>query len=210
MAKKDRITTPVGVAVYPHLNRPDTKFNSDGEYKVKLRLSAEEAEEIVNKIDEAVEKSLEKAKKDNPKKKNIKQSGFIPYETDEETGDVELSFKLNAVGKNSKTGETWKNSPKLFDAKGKPTKVKVGGGSRIRISAELNPYYTPTIGAGVSLRLKAVQIEELMQGDDATSYGFDEIEDGFDASDAEDDDFETTDSEESQNEGEDGNGDYDF
>ena len=121
-----------------------------------------------------------------------------------------LSFKLNAVGKNSKTGETWKNTVKLFDAKGKPTKVKVGGGSRIRVSAEINPYYTPTIGAGVSLRLKAVQIEELMQGGDATSYGFDEIEDGFDASEHEDEDLETTSTEEGSNEGDDGDEDYDF
>jgi hypothetical protein len=209
MAKRDSITTPIGVAVYPHLNRPDTKFNADGDYSVKLRLTAEDAESLVEKIDQAVEDNFAKVKKDNPKKK-VKKSDFLPYDTDEETGEITLSFKLNAVGKNSKTGETWKNTVKLFDAKGKPTKAKVGGGSRVRVAAEINPYYTPTIGAGVSLRLKAVQIEELMQGGDATSYGFDEIEDGFDAADVEDDDFETTDTEEGPSEGEDGDEDYDF
>ena len=69
MAKRDNITTPTGVAVYPHLKRPDTKFNPDGDYSVKLRLPAEDAESLVEKIDEAVENNFAKVKKDNPKKK---------------------------------------------------------------------------------------------------------------------------------------------
>ena len=38
-ARNPRYVTQVGVAIYPHLVEPDTKFNAEGEYKVKLRLS---------------------------------------------------------------------------------------------------------------------------------------------------------------------------
>ena len=40
------ITTPIGTAVYPHLNEPDTKFEDDGVYTTQLRLTAEEADTI--------------------------------------------------------------------------------------------------------------------------------------------------------------------
>jgi len=43
------------------------------------------------------------------------------------------------------------------------------------------PYYTAMAGAGVSLRLRAVQVVKLVQGGsgDASGFGFDEIKDGY-------------------------------
>ena len=38
------LTTPAGLARFPSLNRPDTKFSEVGVYKVNLELSAEDAE----------------------------------------------------------------------------------------------------------------------------------------------------------------------
>ena len=77
------------------------------------------------------------------------------------------------------------------DAKGKPLtgETKVGGGSVIKVSYEVVPYYTAIAGAGVSLRLKAVQIIELKAysgGGNAESYGFGE-EEGFEADDEDND-----------------------
>ena len=34
---KKTFTTHKGIAVYPHLNRPDYQFNTDGVYATKLR-----------------------------------------------------------------------------------------------------------------------------------------------------------------------------
>ena len=45
------ITTPAGVARYPHLNRPDTKFDEIGVYKVNLELTAEEAEPFISQVE---------------------------------------------------------------------------------------------------------------------------------------------------------------
>ena len=50
----------------------------------------------------------------------------------------------------------------------------IWGGSVLRISADLIPFYVAAVGAGVSLRLKAVQIIDLKTGGGAgaESYGF--------------------------------------
>jgi len=50
----------------------------------------------------------------------------------------------------------------------------------MKVSAELIPYYTAMAGAGVSLRLRAVQITKLVEGGsgNAKGYGFGE-EDGY-------------------------------
>ena len=45
------ITTPVGIARYPHLNRPDTKYKEEGEYKVNLEMSSEDAEPFIKQIE---------------------------------------------------------------------------------------------------------------------------------------------------------------
>ena len=31
-----------GEAIYPHLSKPDVRFNADGEYKVTLKISKQE------------------------------------------------------------------------------------------------------------------------------------------------------------------------
>jgi len=51
----------------------------------------------------------------------------------------------------------------------------------MKVSAELMPWYTAMAGAGVSLRLRAVQITELVEGGagSAEGYGFDKVEGGF-------------------------------
>ena len=50
--KKPRYTTPAGIAQYPWLNKPDTKFNPDGEFKVNLEVDSESAQSLVTFLDE--------------------------------------------------------------------------------------------------------------------------------------------------------------
>jgi hypothetical protein len=45
-------TTPKGIAQYPWLSKPDTKFSEEGDYKVNLILSKEEAIPILKQINE--------------------------------------------------------------------------------------------------------------------------------------------------------------
>ena len=180
MAKKT-LTSPKGVAVWPKVNRPDTKFNADGVYTVDLRLEGNPAEGLKAVIGGYINDSYDTAVKDNPKaKKSIVKAFPYKAETDEEgdeTGATLFRFKRKAVGKNGKTGETWKNTVKLFDAKGSPCAVQVGGGSDVRVSFTIRSYYmSSTKNAGVTLDLLAVQIIKLVQGGSAESYGFSQEE----------------------------------
>tara|TARA_Y100000310_G_C20543552_1_gene744492 strand:- start:383 stop:979 length:597 start_codon:yes stop_codon:yes gene_type:complete len=173
-----RFVSPTGVAVYPYLHKPDTKFNSDGEYKTTLRINKDDAKEIITKIDEGIKSSASKVKQ---KGNGSVKTANPPYKTDE-NGDYLVNFKLKAKVTNSKTGNTWTQKPAVFDATGKPMKADtiIWGGSEMKISYELIPYHTSMIGAGVTLRLKAAQILKLVSGDGAaaSSFGF-EKEDGF-------------------------------
>lgn len=188
--------TPKGIASWPRLHEPDTKFKKEGEYSIKLKLSGAAAAELNAVIEEAHEAAYEankkaiaeaKAKEKNPKKRaEIKERADLPckelYENDEPTGEYEFNFKMKASGVSHKTGKPWTRKPAVFNAKGKPLsaeeKQKVGGGSVVKVSYEISPFYTAALGAGVSLRLEAVQVIELksFSNRDANSYGFGEEE----------------------------------
>jgi hypothetical protein len=183
-AKNPRYTTPAGIAQYPYLTKPDTKFNPDGEYKISVEIPGAAAQDIVTFLDEQFEASVAKAKKDNPGKK-IKQ-GDVPYSVNDDTGKVTVRFKLKAKV-TPKQGDPFEQRPALFDAKGKPigADAKIGGGSKVKVAYELVPYYTAIAGAGISLRLKAVQVIDLVEfsgGASSEAYGFGE-EEGYEAED---------------------------
>ena len=204
MAKKKYLTSPEGKAVYPWLNTPDTKFNKGGEFKVTLELSEIDAEDITHLINEAIEteytEQLEKAKPQD-KKKIVKQ---FPYEnvcddTGEETGDVGFKFKMNHTIV-TKKDETFKQSPDLFDKYGTTVTDNIYGGSRVKCAYELVPYFIGKDKAvGCSLRLRAVQVLELVSGSggSADAFGFEtealpeaaEVAEAADDSEGESDDF---------------------
>lgn len=183
-AKNPRYVTPAGIAQYPYLSKPDTKFNPDGEYKMKLEVSDPTGvQALVTFLDEQIVKSVELAKKENPGKK-IK-TGDAPYSINEDSGKITVSFKLKAKV-TPKNGEPFEQRPAIFDAKGKPLQdVNVGGGSKVKVAYEVVPFYTALVGASISLRMKAVQVIDLKEfsgGASAEGYGFGE-EDGYEAED---------------------------
>lgn len=180
--KAERFVSPKGIASYPYLTKPDTKFNTEGEYKVSLLVSGGDASKAIDFLTEQHKAAVSKAKKENAGKR-VKESELPFIENDD--GTVTFKFKMKAKV-TPKKGDTFEQKPALFDAKGKPLtgETKIGGGSVVKVCYEVVPYYTAIAGAGVSLRLKAVQIIELKEysgGGNAESYGFGE-EEGFEAS----------------------------
>lgn len=172
MAKKPKIKfqTPVGVAKYPHLNRPDTAFDAEGKYKTELILSPEDAKPLIKIIEDAA------------KEEHGKAHYRVPYTVDEETGEV--AFKLQS-----------KYEPLFFDSAGQlvPQNAlpQLGGGSRIALKGFLNVYKVSGT-CGVAITLRSVQIVEASQG--MNGEGFDAIDGGgftVDTSVA-DDPFEST------------------
>jgi hypothetical protein len=175
--------TPMGKSQWAKIAVPDTKFVADGEYSIRLRLKGASATKLQASIDKAVEKAVAKAVEDNPNKK-IKK-GTVPYvevvEDGNQTGELEFKFKQKKIIQ-TKNGPIEKKVV-MFDANNKPIveKLLVGNGSDVKVAYDPKPYYTPTQGASVSLKLVGVQILNLVpynNDDSAESLGF-KKEDGY-------------------------------
>lgn len=194
-AKKEKLAThktPKGTAIYPWLTKPDTKYNADGEYRIKLRLSEKAAAPIIEMIDEAIAKKMPEALEEvqgnakmaeayrkagklvetkAAKGKTATITGIVestPYakvfnDQNQETGEVDLTFKMKALVK-PKNGDPFTQKPKLFDASGKPIvgRVAIHGGSEVQVAFQMVPFSTSIAGCGVSLRLQAVAVFKLV------------------------------------------------
>lgn len=163
------IKSPQGIARYPYLNTPDTKFDVDGAYKVTLVLdNNDETQALVATLTSIHEAAIAQAKKDNPGKK-IK-SATLPINDEAEEGKTYISFKLKAHV-TPRNGAPFDQKPVLFDAKGNQINKEIGDGSTVRVAFEASSFYTATVGAGLTLRLKAVQVLSLVPIDE-TSFSF--------------------------------------
>jgi len=175
-----RLTSPKGVAMYPKLNRADTKFNEDGVYSTKLLVSKEEATSFVQSVKQLLKEYYEETCKQQ--KKNKLKLADYPWKENEDGDKLEINFKLPAKVK-TKNGEIIEMRPALFDSKGTPCDKLIGGGSTIKIGCEASPWFVPALGVGVTLRLRAVQVIDLKEpssgGSSFESFGFSSEEEGF-------------------------------
>lgn len=185
--KPIRMTSPKGTLLFPWLNKPDTKFNPEGKYRVTLRLSEADGKALVAKLQPIEDKLVATAQKDPKRKgKRIKTHDFFKLVHDDNgdpTGEYEFSMKMTASGVR-KDGTAWAMKPDLFDRHGQklPADVAIWGGSTGKVSFDVVPY-DKAIGTGISLRLNAVQVITLSEGGrSAAGYGFanegDDDEDG--------------------------------
>ena len=203
--KLPSFTTPALTFKFPKLTEPDFKFKTQGEFSVKGIGKLAQLQALINKIKPLWEAAIaegEEAYKALPvatrKKMEAKGQGFTanPFyspvydDNEEETDEVELKFGMNYSGEyksGPKAGQKWTRQPALFDAKGRPLSknTQIWGGTVGKVSFEVSPYWIPAQGAaGVSLRLQAVQIIDLVSGGqrNANAYGFGE-EEGYEQSD---------------------------
>jgi hypothetical protein len=172
------IVSPKGLASYPFLNNPSTKFKPEGEYSVKLVLNAEDGAKFVDQV-KAVLRDAYKEQCALIKKDKLKMADFPWKET--EDGKIEVKFGQTASYK-SKQGDVYERKIALFDTKGNPVSDTIGSSSVLRCAADIYPWYAPSLGMGVSLKLKAVQVVELVAPSrilSADAYGFSAEEEGY-------------------------------
>ena len=165
----------LGEALYPHLNRPDVKFNEAGEYKVTLKIPEAKAKSMIASYEKAIQDSISEAEQ----KLNGKKVKLAPKPFSVEDGFALFKYKMKATGVNRKTKEPFSQRPALFDAKKNPlnpSTCNIWGGSKLKIAYNLRAYYSPALGAGVTAQLKAVQIIELVEGKQLDVFS---KEDGF-------------------------------
>lgn len=174
-----------GTAMWAKVFEPDTKFNPDGDYSINIQMPLADSANMSEQLEEIVQAKFNEAIKDDPRLKNTltTQSVCQPVydrETGDDTGNVEFKFKLKAKVR-KRDGTYYEQSPAVLDSKKVPMSkdLLIGNGSRVKVAFEPIPYVMPsTKKAGVSLRLKAVQVLDLVEyGNSATSV-FDE-EDGY-------------------------------
>ena len=176
-----RITSPLGTAIYPRLTQPDTKFDKDGVYSVDLELDPTDktSSTFIDSLKKAADDAY-KATVEEKGGKKLKRCDLPIKETDD--GKVRIKFKLKAKAGNDE--RSWEQKPVIFDSAGTAMQAppNVGSGSRIKVAFEVVPFFTAMVGAGISLRMKAVQIVELKEyspGDNFDAYGFKADPKGF-------------------------------
>jgi len=158
------LSSPKGVARYPHLIDPDTKFDPPT-YKVKLVPSVEDSEAFLARLvefyDAAYDAECKQSGQPINKSPHLPWSVDIDQDTNEPTGKSVFFFKLKASGQSRKTGKSWDNHIAWLNAARQPISVPengIGGGSILRIAFE--PYTWTHNGFGMTLRIKLVQVLE--------------------------------------------------
>lgn len=180
---KLRITTPICKFQYPKLIEPDTKFNPLGDYKISGVIEAADASALADQLDNLLTRHKESLKAQAPTQKF--KLADLPYGFEDIEGKAMFVVKTKMKAKGvDRDGRQWSSAPALFDAKGRAivdreSLKNMWSGTLGRISFEACPFYQPALGAGISLRLKGVQVISLVEsGGDASSFGFGE-EDGW-------------------------------
>jgi len=190
MAKtKKYYTTPEGIFSYPYLLKPDMgndKFTADPAFKVDLRLSVEDAAGMMELLNKAADAGVAQAKKNAKTPADAKKvKRMPPYELEldeagEETGMVTFKFRMAETVKAGKTWDAFTQKPAVYDKKGKFEGDAIFGGTKGLVNYWINVYDLPPkkqddvpAKGGASLKLRAVQITELVAGGlTAESCGF--------------------------------------
>lgn len=171
-----KFNTPRGTFLYAWLDKPDTKFDADGLYKVTQQLPASAVEtlpvgEITTLHGDFVDKLRQSliAKGQGQKAKTLKiKTEYFPKEYDkktgEETGNVLINASMKASGV-SKTKGPWTRKPDVYDVHGQPYAGRVYGQSVGILRIEARPWYVASSNeTGVSMKLVAAQITKLVDG----------------------------------------------
>ena len=178
-----KLTTPIGKAFYPRL-QPDYKWDENGQYTCKIHIEDEkEFKEFADKVEKLVQEEYKEELKKQGKTK-LKPFNTPPIRVTDD-GDNEIYGKQVAKKETAKGERTF--SIGIYDSQGNklPASTNCGSGSKLRMSVDLATWYVPALGFGYSLRLRAVQIIELVEysggggADNAESLGFGEVKGGF-------------------------------
>ena len=147
--------TPIGEALYPYLTKPDTEYNSEGVYHVKLKVKKEEALKDIKIINDEIAKQVAEQHKKVPGIKELKRAP-TPYELSED-GSYVFKFKS-------------KFPPKLYDDTGGALPNDKTIWSKTTMRVKYTPSgYNQSIGIGCTLRLVSCQIDNLVEGNENTT-----------------------------------------
>lgn len=197
-AYTDFVTAKGEVIGFSSIFKPSTTYNKAGEYLISILVSEEEGKKTLEAIKEVRKiqfKNFKKGKTDTVAEiLTVKPYSKVDEETGESEPDSEGRWIIKAKAKaNIKEGKAT-HKIGVFDAKGKPVPAcRLGEGSTVRLKLNLSGY-TVAGKSGVSIKLSAVQIINLVEyqgtSNTASFDGFKVEEDGYEFN---EEDIETSD-----------------
>lgn len=174
MAKKEsiveKISTGIAEAHFIAVCKSITKYDPEGLYHANVLIPKTEGEKIAKMAKAIEEKQFETYRKNN---KRVEFTACVPYvkvEKDEngriikETPDPEGRYILKTKNKAYiKNGVPGQKIP-VFDSRLNPIEgaINIGAGSTVRLGLTLEGYST-NLGTGVSVKLRMLQIIDLVQ-----------------------------------------------
>ena len=170
-----------GKSLWAKVFEPDTRFNDDGEYSTQVVMPEADAAQVCEQLEALIDEEYNKIVKEKPQlKATLSKRAVTEPDTDQDgnaTGNVVFKTKLKAKIR-SKSGQVYNQKVNVVDAKRTPMTGDqlVGNGSVVKVAVEPVTYYMASSKqVGVSLRLKAMQIIDLVErGTPSTSSIFDE------------------------------------
>lgn len=173
-------TSPKGTAVWPRIDTPDTKFDEDGVFSCKLHVSEGDFKAFEAQINKQVEADY-KAECASQGKDKLRRAASCPLRITDD-GDYEIYAKQKAKV-HTKSKGTLEFSIAAYDSQGKKIETpKIGSGSTLKMAVEVNTWFVPSQGFGYTLRLRAVQVIDLVEygvGEGSVGFGFGAEEDGY-------------------------------
>ena len=159
-------TTPVGELVFPRLTKADTRYDPDGVFQTKLLLPLPNAQDLIAKVEKALKDFV--ATLEIAKQNTYSVNDVFEEERDEAgdlTGNVLFKCKLKAKV-TPRDGDPFTQEPVVvMAADGTAVESPVYGGTMAKLKGQIVPYTNAAQKvAGVTLRLRAVQVHELVSG----------------------------------------------
>lgn len=181
--------TPLGELVFPWLNEPDTRYNKDGgTYQTLISIPETECQDLVaqlERIRDAEFATLDPQKAQSYSKKDVFELEFTrpPKDATEEekeafvpepTGNYLFKTKMYKIVR-PKNKDAFEQSPILIDRDESAVTVPIWGGTKARIRGQVVPWQNAAQKqVGVTLRLKAVQVFELVTGEGSVFSQFED------------------------------------
>ena len=189
--KYQAFISPPGLAVFPWLSEPDVRHVKTGVFKVDVSVPEAEAAESIAKLEAIRDEFIstlpaakQKALTPVPVFKIELTHPTYPEEATEEekqairdafvgepTGNVLFRFKMNKLV-TPQDSDPFEQAPVLVSAEtGAEVTDPIYAGSLIRAKGQVVPYTAAASGTvGVTLRLKSVQVIDLVTGNGGSAF----------------------------------------
>lgn len=173
--KATQIITPAFIATMCYLTTPSQfgKYTVRGTFDPQIPEHRKFLGQLKKLHKEAVADAQSKFKP-SKKQKELEVSPCMTENEDAPTFYVQMSETAEIEWKDKKSGEKKKANlkPVQADANGAPCNVDIWQGSKLKAAIDVVPYFTGGSKVGLSLRLKGVQVLELVtRGAQAPLFG---------------------------------------